>query len=112
MSIGESNLWRIAACLVVIVGLSTAVFQMPTCSKSSVSDLTWDLELLRSEQESSQSMIYLVDSIFEWENIADDFSMHDDWTARKGRINNRLAELSISIQDRQTQLDECNQKGD
>ena len=74
--------------------------------------MTRHLELLKSEQEYNQSMLYLVDSILEWERVADDFSMHDDWMARKDQVYNRSAELSISIPDLQIKLNECSQKGD
>ncbi|KKM61713.1 hypothetical protein LCGC14_1528960 [marine sediment metagenome] len=112
MSISESNLWRIAACLVLIVGLSIAILLKPTCSKSSVREMTWGLDLMKSEQASNQSMLYLTEQILEWEKIADDFSMHDDWMRRKTQANIRLIELNILIPDLQIKLNECSQKGD
>ena len=112
MSISESRLMSIVAIVILASMLAVAALMLPPCSKSFTQDLTWDLELLRSEQESNQSMLHLIDSIFEWEKVADDFSMHNDWVARQARANMRLIELSISILDYQNQLDKCNQKGD
>ena len=112
----KTNPWpaiRLAAML--SIGIVIALLTVPSmmsCSESSIQEKTTWLELLKVEQSSSQSMLYLIDSIFEWEEMADDFSMHDDWMARKVRANNRLAELSVIIPDFQSQLDECNQKGD
>ena len=106
------KVWSI---LVMIGGLILFAFASTittACSKSSVQEMSLRLELMQVEQESNQSILYLVDSVLEWEKVADDFSMHDDWMVRKVRANNRLAELSVSIPDFQNQLDECNQKGD
>lgn len=102
------NLWTKLSIVGVLILLIIAVTIELPCSKSSVQKMTLRLELMQTEQESNQSMLYLVDSILEWERVADDFSMHDDWMVRKARANNRLAELSVSIPDFQNQLDECN----
>lgn len=108
----KSKVWSI---LIMISGLILFAFAstiQTACSKSSVQDLTWRLELMQAEQSSDQAMLYLIDGIFEWEEKVGDFSMHGEWTARKARADNRLAKLSVSIPDFQNQLDECNQKGD
>lgn len=102
------KLWtKLSIVGVLILLIIAATIELP-CSKSFIEEMTWRLEFAKSEQESNQSMLYLVDSILEWERVADDFSMHDDWLRRKMRSNNRLAELSVVISDFQNQLDECN----
>lgn len=106
------KIWSI---LVMISGLILFAFASTittACSKSSVQEMTLRLELAETEQSYNQSMLYLIDKIFEWEQMADDFSTHDAWINRKVRASNRLAELSVIIPDFQNQLDECNQKGD
>lgn len=96
----------------VLILLAVASTITTACSKSSVQEMTLQIELIKSEQEYNQSMLYLVDGILEWEKVADDFSMHADWEARKNRADARSTELSVSISALQNQLDKCNQEGD
>lgn len=110
----KTNPWpaiRLASFLLAVVIVLVVVINQWPCSNSYLTKITLDLELLRSEQESNQAMLYLVDSIFEWEEMADDFSMHDDWVARKIRANTKLIELGGLIPDLQNQLNECNHEG-
>jgi len=94
---------------VVIVSLPLLLFLAPwECSTSSVQDLTWRIDFAKSEQSLIESNLILIDGMFEWEEMADDFSMHDEWVGHKVRSNNRLDELSVVISDFQNQLDECN----
>lgn len=99
---------RLAAFLLAVTILLVVVINQWPCSNSYLTKITLDLELLRSEQESNQAMLYLVDSILEWEEVANDFSMHDDWMARKIRANTRLIELGVLIPKLEARIDKCN----
>ena len=108
----KENLLRISAWLLVVLGLAFVVFNELPCPNSSLTEITWQLDFMKTEQASNQSILYLTEQIFEWEKLVNDFSMHGDWVARRARANYRLAELSVIIPDFQNQLDECSQKGD
>lgn len=97
---------------VIVLSLVIGAFIPWPCSKSLIEETTWRINFAKSEQSAKQSILILVDNMFEWEEKVDDFSMHDEWVARKVRANNRLAELSVIIPDFQNQLDECNLEGD
>lgn len=102
------NLWTKLSIVGVLILLIIAVTIELSCSKSFIEEITWRIDFAKSEQSLIESNLILIDGMFEWEEMADDFSMHDEWVGHKVRSNNRLAELSVVISDFQNQLDECN----
>jgi len=104
----NSNLWTGAFVLFVTASLIVASTFPTACSNSTVREMTWGLDLMKSEQASNQSVLYLTEQVLEWEKKADDFSMHEDWMARKTDAHMRLTELDILIPDLQAQIDKCN----
>ncbi|KKK50588.1 hypothetical protein LCGC14_3123500, partial [marine sediment metagenome] len=81
----KENLWLAAGALALILALVIPVFILMPCSSSSLRYMTWELKSMESDQSYNQSMLYLAEQIFEWEEIADDFSLHEDWVEHEAR---------------------------
>jgi len=77
------------------------------CSHRALQELTWQIELMKTQRSSNESIVYISNQVFEWEKIADDYSMHEVWMAHKDRAVKKLKGLEIDIPKRQAVLDDC-----
>lgn len=103
----KENVWIGVGALALILALIIPVFILMPCSSSSLRDMTWELEFMESEQSYNQSILYLTEQIFEWEKMADDFSMHEAWVENKDRATLKLDNLKVSIPALQAAIDQC-----
>jgi len=104
---------KIFVAVVVVLVITASFFLIPNgCSDWDVEKMEMQLDLAKAQHDYNESMLDLIESIYDLEKMNGDFTNHAYWVRLEVRTHAQLTELSADIPILKQKLSECNGEGD